>query len=980
MCLALSTQLFAQSVALPNASFEEGQRSPAHWMLEGGRGTWEDQGRTGLRSVSVTGTGEDASAWKSDSFPLAANETYRITFWTRTDPDAQSGCITSGTSFVNRDYQAGPNWEKKTFIFKNPKDVSGGFVKFGQWRKKGKAWLDDVEIHKVMPHHLKNNGVELGSDESIANGTYRFRTRLASECSNYSRTEVAHTAGFNSDRWCFGEGQYVLYKFGAGAYSQTEANLKFVVNHYVKGECLVEASTDGKVWNALGRFNNLGTHEVALPAKLFPADAVQVKFTGTGNFQINSIRYEAKLSGTPPGLVGGTWFIEPIETVKNLDPEVLTLGDLLPGGQNEAVCRITNRDFWGRKIVVTLEAGRDDEKAVSSVKEVALPGHSRTTLAMGYTLRGIGLQYARLTVADPKTGKTLLTATKSRTLAAIHDASYGYRLLDHGNLRLWWAEATYKVGRTRPLPTRLMSISISAARNEYEPFQLVLSPTKELRGVSVRVGDLACGKSAIKSSNVRIETVEYIPVEIPTDSFGCAGEWPDPLAPYEKPINLAANKNQPIWFTVYVPQEAQPGRYTGNIEITVPGAPTLGVPLMVNVRNFTLPKETHTKTAYGVSVPSNFLALKTPEDRAQAHDLYMRNCAEHRISPYSPMALAPWKQTLSGPPDNPTVTLDFTEFDKAAHRYLDEFKFNAFNFGGIPGQINKFKRFTPEFNALFAKIYGPITEHLREKGWLEKAYCYWFDEPEPKDYQTVVEGMKLLKQACPGLQRLLTEQPEPELCDAVDIWVPVLSNYDPVRCHERQRAGQQVWWYVCCEPRAPYPNNFIDHPAINHRIRFWMMQKYGVTGSLYWATTYYHGAKGVLRNPWTSGMSYSPVGCMWGNGDGMLLYPPVREPAKTPTIKGPYNSIRWEMLREGLEDREYFWLLEQAGALAEKKLETASPDDRRTLEQLIGEAREALNFPDSFIADLTHYTKDPQDLYAARAKIAEYIERLGRQK
>ena len=62
-----------------------------------------------------------------------------------------------------------------------------------------------------------------------------------------------------------------------------------------------------------------------------------------------------------------------------------------------------------------------------------------------------------------------------------------------------------------------------------------------------------------------------------------------------------------------------------------------------------------------------------------------------------------------------------------------------------------------------------------------------------------------------------------------------------------------------------------------------MMKKYGVTGSLYWATTYYHGAKGVLRNPWTSAMSVSPEGSMWGNGDGMLLYPPVREPAKEPT-------------------------------------------------------------------------------------------------
>ena len=208
---------------------------------------------------------------------------------------------------------------------------------------------------------------------------------------------------------------------------------------------------------------------------------------------------------------------------------------------------------------------------------------------------------------------------------------------------------------------------------------------------------------------------------------------------------------------------------------------------------------------------------------------------------------------------------------------------------------------------------------------------------------------------------------------SVDIWVPVLSNYDPIRCHERQRAGQQVWWYVCCGPRAPYPNNFIDHPAIAHRIRFWMMQKFDATGSLYWSTTYYRGTKGVVRNPWKTAMSYSPTGGMWGNGDGMLLYPPVQEPAKEPTIRGPYNSIRWEMLREGLEDREYFWTLEQAIAEAKKRRDVPN---RQAYDQLISEAQEILNFHDSFITDLKHYTKDAQDLYALRAKIAEYIERL----
>jgi hypothetical protein len=31
-----------------------------------------------------------------------------------------------------------------------------------------------------------------------------------------------------------------------------------------------------------------------------------------------------------------------------------------------------------------------------------------------------------------------------------------------------------------------------------------------------------------------------------------------------------------------------------------------------------------------------------------------------------------------------------------------------------------------------------------------------------------------------------------------------------------------------------------------------------------------------------------------------------------PCLDGPVNSVRWENLRDGMEDYEYFWLLSQA--------------------------------------------------------------------
>jgi hypothetical protein len=270
---------------------------------------------------------------------------------------------------------------------------------------------------------------------------------------------------------------------------------------------------------------------------------------------------------------------------------------------------------------------------------------------------------------------------------------------------------------------------------------------------------------------------------------------------------------------------------------------------------------------------------------------------------------------------------------------------------------------------LKSEVIRRVCDHLAEKGWLEKAYDYWIDEPPRDRYGDVMERMLFLKETEPRLRRLLTfchdKAPLPSFHGGVNLWVPVLSLFHAERARERQAAGESVWWYVCCGPHHPYPNNFIDHPAINHRIRFWMIQKYGADGSLYWSVTYWR------QNPWKTAMSYSPQGGTWGNGDGRLLYPPAKEPPEKPHVCGPINSIRFEMLREGLEDREYFWVLSQVIAKLKAKNDP-------TFEDVIGEGAKASEVVDRLVRSLIDYETDPQKLYETREEIARAIEKLQR--
>ncbi|MEW6202765.1 MAG: glycoside hydrolase domain-containing protein [bacterium] len=556
------------------------------------------------------------------------------------------------------------------------------------------------------------------------------------------------------------------------------------------------------------------------------------------------------------------------------------------------------------------------------------------------------------------------------SLESQHYPQFGYLLASNKDFSIWWAEGTYKIFKEQKIPeSKSDSIKISAAKNEYEPFQLVINSRIDLRNVKIVLSDLKNEKgNVIEKKNIAINFVEYVNIESTTDDLGFKGYWPDPLPEYYEPFDVRSSENKPLWFTVYIPKDKKAGRYRGNIKIIPENSEKLTAQIEIKVFDFTLPEETHTRTAYGVGLNNQYHNVQTTEDKRAVFDLYLQNFRKHRVSPYHPMSFYPIKEEINC--EKEEITLDFTEFDYAAKRYLDEFKFTGFRFGSIPGEICGHERYSPEFNRLYKKFYGKIYDHLKEKGWLEKAYAYWIDEPQFDRWEHVRKGMELLKEASPELKRLLTIHvnlaPTPFFYNYVDIWVPIFNLYYQKNARQRQKKGEEVWWYVCTGPKSPYPNNFIDHPAINHRIRFWMIQKYRVDGDLYWTTTYWR------NNPWEVPMSYASDGYEYGNGDGSLLYPPQRETPAEPVLKGPVNSIRFEMIREGLEDGEYFWILEQG-------IERLKKMDEKKNKEYIKKGEDALSTVDDLIKKLYEFERDPQKLYKARENIAQVIEELGKQ-
>ena len=99
------------------------------------------------------------------------------------------------------------------------------------------------------------------------------------------------------------------------------------------------------------------------------------------------------------------------------------------------------------------------------------------------------------------------------------------------------------------------------------------------------------------------------------------------------------------------------------------------------------------------------------------------------------------------------------------------------------------------------------------------------------------------------------------------------------------------------------------------------------------------------------------------NGDGHLFYPGPEG--------DPLPSVRLALIRDGIEDYEYHYLLrEKLKSLVAKRMR-----DPQILD-ITDRASKLLKVPDEIVRSLTDYTEDPRLIIEQRRKIAETIEEI----
>jgi hypothetical protein len=411
---------------------------------------------------------------------------------------------------------------------------------------------------------------------------------------------------------------------------------------------------------------------------------------------------------------------------------------------------------------------------------------------------------------------------------------------------------------------------------------------------------------------------------VPPDTlWSTDGLFPDALLE-DASVAVAANQNQPIWITI--PAKA-PGVLHGTLTVRA-GDRELSAPLAVHVHNVRMGK------------PRLWICnwLQTEPEQ-------MAILAGHKVEPFSDeywklyrqmtdfMAAYHQNVAFAGPLDLVQLSqkdgrwsFDFARFDKTMETFFAA-GINGRIMGAqlgwrsnlgqwwspfalrVPQMVNgkvNFKMLPPSdaaTKAFYRQFLPALAEHLAARGWDKIYWQSLGDEPAKDNAASYRQVAELVHATVPGM-RVIEALQTTDLVGAVNIWVPILDQLqrDYPFFSQRQKAGDEVWFYTCCVPMERYANRFTTQPLLKPRLLHWINFRYGVTGYLYACNTNWQ--PGV--SPWDQSTNAAmPAGTDWivYPKDGKLL-----------------SSMRMEAMRDGIGDHELLSMLAQRDPALARKL------------------------------------------------------------
>ena len=507
-------------------------------------------------------------------------------------------------------------------------------------------------------------------------------------------------------------------------------------------------------------------------------------------------------------------------------------------------------------------------------------------------------------------------------------------MVQSGDRNVWIEPALEKVFREDKAVAQGPNSSLvplGLARGERESFQICLRPEKQpMIHATVKIADLvhSGGGARIPAADITLNDVRWLNVRIPSHFEGPTGMWPDALPPH-KPLLADAGLITPIWVTIHAKPGLPAGIYRSEWRVTADGEPDIPITVEARVFDFDLPATPRLRTDFGYWEEAAVRGSRAAGGKGDAAALtraYLENALEHRVTLRDPLM-------LDGNAQNMRAKLPLLRA--------------ALEKGASVVPVSPDILDNPE--KLAAANQFVVSEKLQEKAFVPLSY-----EPLEPGWPQLLEAINRWKTAAPAIPvQVSTLGLRPFLPDVVDLWcvhLQVMDTPNSLDILKRAAAGREIWWYVSHTPPRPYGNLFVDFSAVEHRILFWQAWALGMRGMQYWNINYIPEG----QDPQDELLDATPV-----NGDGVLVYPGP---------DGPVNSIRWETVRDGLEDYDYFSVFMELREALSK---------RGGNEALLKQAAAVYNL-EKVVPSLVTFPRDSGALLQKRGEVAAMIEEMGR--
>jgi len=496
-----------------------------------------------------------------------------------------------------------------------------------------------------------------------------------------------------------------------------------------------------------------------------------------------------------------------------------------------------------------------------------------------------------------------------------------------------WTASSYESIFTDALPTAASprTLSLAAARNEYEAGQILIRKDRKFTVSGVDFGSLTAGTHVLSPTSMKYQFVDYTHLNH-NSVFGgnqavdlvtrpAPGDFPDGLS-NDTTRTIAANSTQPIWIKAYVPKGTAPGRYAGTATVRTDQGNS-AVAISVDVKNVTIPDAQNsgfTTSLWSLTTgpiswdegAGDTIELAYGEKRYSPKwwtlmESFAADMKQYRNNDLTVNVVRLLLDGGSSVGADGKYTFNWSRFDqfikffmdRGAVKRLEGFWMSGYalnrpvwqteligrDANGKP--IRQYVDTTSQQTTDWIKQFIPaLKQHLTAKGWADKWWMHVSDETpsgEVNQWEALATRIRAQWSDVRLADAVVDQNSAQALASKESFLIPNEMIHDPnTAFYDAQvAAGKQVWLYNCNVPIGMSLNRFVDQPEYDQRLTMWYAYEHGISGYLHWAF-----------NNWQYKIDDQDV-----KGDGYIVLPDK----KHNTLE---STIRYESLRDGLEDRE----------------------------------------------------------------------------